>query len=195
MTRVVGILGGSEAGKSSLAAAVLGLADGVALSQDSYYRDLSHLEPCARAAANFDEPGAVDLDLLADDLRSLKEGRAVSPPFYDMTTHTRIGVGAPVAPAPLVVVEGTLLLSNPRVAAALDVVVFVDLPDEDRLERRIARDVGERGRTVASVRRQWEPTVLPMHRRHVLPARDRADLAVSGADPALEAARRVVALL
>jgi uridine kinase len=195
MPRVVGVVGGSGAGKSSLTAAVLGKADAVAMSMDSYYRDLSHLEPEARAATDFDSPAAVDLDLLAEDLAKLKEGRTVRPPLYDMFTHTRIGAGAAITPAPLVLVEGTLLLSAPRVAAALDLVVYVDTDDDVRLERRIDRDVRDRGRTEASVRAQWRATVLPMHRRFVLPARDLADLVVSGTEPPLRSAGRLLALL
>ncbi|MHC4859766.1 MAG: uridine kinase [Planctomycetota bacterium] len=195
MTRIVGILGGSGAGKSSLAAAVRRRADAAVLSQDSYYRDLSHLDPPERAAANFDEPGAVDLRLLADHLEALKAGRAVRPPRYDMSTHTRAGPGAEVRPAPLVLLEGTILLAEPRVAAALDLVVYVDLPDGDRLARRIERDVSERGRSEASAIEQWEATVLPMHRVHVEPVRETADLVVSGAEPAEVAAVRVLDLL
>jgi len=195
---ILGVTGGSGSGKSMLTAAVrdrLGREECAVLGQDSYYRDLSHLSPAARADTNFDAPAAVELTLLGDHLRALASGRPVRPPVYDMTNHTRRGEGAPVGPAERVIVEGLLLTAEPAVAKAIDVLVFVDLEDAARLARRIARDVSERGRTEAEVRRRWRAHALPMHRAWVAPARDRADLVVWGDAPVLESVERIMTLL
>ena len=112
-----------------------------------------------------------------------------------MATHTRTGFADVVEPAPVILAEGTLLLTEPAIAETLDAIVYVELPAEQRLARRIRRDVENRGRTEASVRARWEATVLPMHREHTAAVRDRADLVVSGAASVEEAARAVAAVL
>lgn len=195
---VLGIVGGSGSGKTTLARAVrdaLGPDRCALLRQDSYYRDLSHLPLDERGATNFDAPEAVELSLLAEHLRALVRGEIVRPPVYDMTTHTRRGEDAAVVPADHVVVEGLLLAADASVATALDVLVFVDLPDEARLARRIERDVAERGRTEDEVRARWTAHARPMYERHVAPARASADLVVRGDAPLEESVARVLRAL
>jgi len=195
---VIGIVGGSGSGKSTLADALirrLGENRVRILSQDSNDRDLSHLPLEERARTNFDAPESLDLAGMGADLAALRAGRPVRPPRYDMATHTRTGFADAVEPAPVILAEGTLLLTEPAIAETLDAVVYVELPEDERLARRIQRDVEDRDRTEESVRAQWKATVLPMHRRYLAPARDHADLVVSGASPIGGTARAVAAAL
>lgn len=195
---VVGIAGGSGSGKTALAralAAALGEDRALLLSQDAYYRDLSHLPLAKRARANFDEPAALDAGLLARHLAALRRGEAVSRPAYDFVTHARLAATVRADPRPFLVLDGTLVLSIGEVAAELDFAVFVDLEDGKRLARRLARDVARRGRSAAGVRAQWAATVRPMHALHVEPGRARADLVVRGDAPLAESVARVVACL
>jgi uridine kinase len=187
----VGIAGGSGAGKSLLARRVSELTpEACVLDLDAYYRDRSHLTPEERAAINFDEPDAFDIDLLLRHLKTLRLGRPVPKPVYSFEHHCRVGERE-TSSAPLVIVEGLFTLWWPAVREALDFTVFVDAPADIRLTRRIRRDVQERGRTVASVLEQYLRSVRPMHERFVEPTRVYADLVV-GNDGEIDAV--VVAL-
>lgn len=174
-----GICGGSGSGKTTLTRrlrARLGDDEVSVLNFDHYYRDLSHLTPDQRRVINYDHPDAFDHELFIGHLDQLSAGGGVEVPVYDFSTHTRDGSFEAVAAAPLVVVEGILLLAFPEVAARLDLTVFLDVPEPVRLRRRIRRDTSERGRDPDDVRRQFAATVAPMHDAYVQPCRDRADL-------------------
>jgi uridine kinase len=182
---IVGIAGGSGSGKTTLATdlvAALSPGQAAILPADAYYRDLSHLPAQARAHINFDEPAALDGERLRADLLRLRQGQAVQRPRYDFVTHTRQLETDLVSPSPLVLVEGILVLALPEIDDLLDVTVFVEASEAVRLERRIARDVGQRGRSRASVLAQFAAHTRPMHERFVEPSRARATLVVSGED-------------
>ena len=175
---VCGICGGSGAGKTTLTRRLTqSLGPGVAsvLAFDAYYRDLSHLGFKERRARNFDHPDSLDSELFLQHLDSLRGGADVQVPVYDFATHTMSGRFERVAAAPLLLVEGILLLAFEEAAARLDYSVFLDVSEEVRLERRIRRDMAERGRPVEHVRRQFAATVAPMHDTFVQPSRYRAD--------------------
>lgn len=179
---LVGIAGGSGSGKSSLArglAAELGQSQVARLSHDAYYRDRSALSPAARAAADYDVPQAFDQDLFLAHLTALRAGVTVHPPRYCFETHCRVGDDAPVEPRPVVLVDGILLLWDPAVRAALDLSIFLDAPERVRLERRVTRDVGERGRSTTSVLAQFDATVRRAHAAFVEPTRMLADLVLT----------------
>jgi len=179
----VGIAGGSGSGKSTLAAEVqvaLGSDRCALLTFDRYYRDLAGRSAAERAAVNFDHPDSLDDELFGQHLDALARGRPVDVPVYDFATHSRRSDVDRVEPRPVVVADGILLLAVPHLAARFDLTVFVDVPDDVRLARRIARDAVERGRSEASVRAQYAATVGPMHRAFVQPSAERADLRVSG---------------
>jgi uridine kinase len=172
---VAGIAGGSGSGKTTLATGLLTLCEPfrpVHISQDDYYRGL----PAGVAAPdyNFDEPAALDLAALAADLLALKAGRTILAPRYDFASHRPQPDRVEVRPAPLIVVEGLFLYAEPALRDAIDLRFFVDVPDGERLRRRIARDTAERGRTEAEIRGQFERQVRPMHDLHVQPGRAHA---------------------
>lgn len=197
MTRafVLGVAGGSGSGKSFLAdrvAATLGADVAMRLEHDAYYRDLPGLDPAARAVVNFDHPDALDNERLGTDLDALRAGRAIAQLRYDFATHTRRECVRTVGPLPVVVIDGILLLSVPALRARLDFAVFVDTPEAVRLQRRLDRDVRERGRTPESVHAQCAATVRPMHEQFVAPSAQAADLVVSGCDDVDVLTARVV---
>lgn len=178
---VIGIGGASGSGKSTLAAALvsaLGEA-GLSLAHDDYYRPLTPGERANLHLHDFDDPRALDSALLVSHLEALRRGEAIEVPEYAFAAHDRRGART-VAPREVVVVEGVLLLAVPELRAAVDVCVFVDTPLALCLERRLERDVRERGRTPESVRAQWAATVAPAWSRHVAPSRAHAHRVADG---------------
>ena len=182
---VFGICGGSGAGKTTLTGRLverLGATGASVLAFDAYYRDLSHLPFAERRRRNFDHPDSLDSDLFIQHLDALKQGLDVDVPVYDFSTHTLTSRFERVEAAPLLLVEGILLLAFETVAARMDYSIFMDVPADVRLQRRIQRDVAERGRPEDHVRRQFAATVAPMHDGYVQPSRHRADRIVAPTD-------------
>lgn len=183
---LIGIAGPSCSGKSELACRLarrLGVdaADVVAL--DSYYRDLTVLDPRRRAACNFDHPDALDHELFLQHLEALSQGESIEVPRYDFASHTRVAGTRRVRPGAVAIVEGLHVLHWSRARRRLDLKIFIDAADELCLRRRIDRDVRRRGRTLKFVRDQFAATVRPMYERYVHPARRFADLVLDGAGP------------
>lgn len=182
---VFGICGGSGAGKTTLSRGLverLGPTETSVLAFDAYYRDLSHLPFAERRRRNYDHPDSLDSELFLEHLDALRRGVDVDVPMYDFSTHTLSGRFERVAAAPVLLVEGILLLAFEEVAARLDYSVFLDVPEDVRLRRRIHRDMTERGRPEDHVRRQFAATVAPMHDAYVEPSSRRADSLVSALD-------------
>jgi uridine kinase len=203
---VIGIAGGSCSGKSSIAARVTEMMKGrgaAVLSLDSYYRDLSNLPPADRKKCNFDAPGALDIDLAVRHLRSLVAGRGVLAPVYRFEDHTRapesewvrLDAGGGGEGKGAIVVEGLFALHYPALRSMFDLSVFVDAGHDTCLERRLRRDVAERGRTPADVTEQYEKTVRPMFERFVAAERGRADMTVDGEKGVESAAAAILARL
>ncbi len=181
--RIVGIAGGSGSGKTTVASAIVASLghDGCAyLQHDSYYRDLGHLPLEARHKVNFDHPDSLETELLVDHLAGLRAGEAIDVPVYDFATHTRTAGALAVAPCPVIVLDGILILAEPDVRELLDLSVYVDTDADVRLIRRLERDIEERGRTFTSVLAQYAATVRPMHLEFVEPSKRHADLIVGG---------------
>ncbi len=185
-TRVtMGVCGGTGSGKTTFSqrlAESLGTEQVLILSQDAYYCDGSHLSSEKRAQRNFDQPGAVDFELLIRHLKQLREGREIARPQYDFKRHLRLAESEPVSPRPVILVEGTLVFAQAELVRCFDLKVFVDAPPDIRFIRRLRRDTRERGRSVESIIRQYLQTVQPMHLRFVEPARRQADRVISGMD-------------
>lgn len=177
---VLGIAGGTGSGKTTVAEKIsAALRPAVAaLDHDSYYRDLSHLPPEERLLVNFDHPDALDNDLLAEHIEALKAGQVVHKPVYDFKTHRRTDQVTVVEPAPVLVVEGILTLALPQLRKLADIKIFVDTAADIRLMRRIRRDLEQRGRSFADVRRQYYGTVRPMHLAFVEPSKQHADIII-----------------
>ncbi len=181
MPLFIGIAGGTGSGKTTVAHKLVErMPEGQALliSHDWYYRERGGLSPEQRAAVNFDEPDALENVLLAEHLDELRLGRSVRAPQYDFTAHTRRKETVLIEPRPLIVVEGILLFAVRTIRDALDLRIFVDTDDDVRLLRRLRRDMIERGRDLESVERQYTRTVRPMHRLHVEPSKQHADLII-----------------
>jgi uridine kinase len=178
---VMGVAGGSGSGKSTVVrqvARALPTGTTSVLHHDAYYRDLKHLSFAERVQVNFDHPDALETELMVAHVAGLLEGVSAEVPTYDFATHTRAPKVVHVAPTPLVVLDGILVLADTRLRELMDIKVFVDTEADVRLMRRLRRDVEERGRTAASVLDQYEATVRPMHLEFVEPSKRYADLVV-----------------
>ena len=187
MTAVVcGICGGSGAGKTTLTRHLVDQvgSDRISvLSFDAYYRDLTHLEVAERARCNFDHPSSLDHEMFCEHLDRLRHGQDIEVPEYDFVNHTMTDRTTTLEARATVIVEGILLYAFPEIIELIDVSVFLDIPAEIRLARRIERDVVERGRDPDDVRRQFADTVAPMHDLFVQPHRDIADRVVRVGEP------------
>lgn len=178
---VMGVAGGSGSGKSTVVREVsrtLPAGTTSVLHHDSYYRDLKHLSFDERVRVNFDHPDALETELMVSHVAGLLQGIPADVPTYDFATHTRAPAVIHVAPTPLVVLDGILVLAEARLRELMDIRVFVDTEADVRLMRRLRRDVEERGRTAGSVLNQYEATVRPMHLEFVEPSKRHADLVV-----------------
>ncbi len=185
-TIILAVAGPSGSGKSSFAGNVKSLFDQLSdgglsvaiLSEDAYYRRQDHLSISQRHETNYDHPDAIDQELLHDQLLALKKGGGVDVPIYDYQTHNRADQTMAVGPCDVVIVEGILLLSREHLRPLFDLSLFVDVELSVCRDRRIERDVRERGRTVESVRQQFAKTVEPMFHEYVAPSKAYADLLI-----------------
>lgn len=181
--KVIGVSGGSASGKTTFARhlhSILGPRRSAILAQDSYYYD--HQKTFAEGRGhevNFDHPNSIDFDLLADHVKLLKAEKKVESPIYDFTTHGRTGDVEIYLPTEFLIVEGTLVLSQECVWKEFDLSVFIDIEENTRFDRRLKRDVRERGRTEESIRAQFFDQVKPMHDRFVQPSQENATLIMS----------------
>jgi uridine kinase len=176
---LIGIGGGTGAGKSSLARRLVAhLGDAVLLALDAYYHDRSGVSESARSLLNFDDPRAIDIERVLVDLDRLAAGDPIDRPIYSFVSHTRVATER-VAPASVILVDGLWSLWWPELRARFTLKVYVDAPGDVRLARRLRRDVAERGRDFDSVIAQYFQTVRPMHDRYVEPTRIFADLVLS----------------
>ncbi|RJP81149.1 MAG: uridine kinase [Candidatus Zixiibacteriota bacterium] len=188
---LIGIAGGTGSGKTSVAQRILeglGTEHVVIIEQDAYYHDLSGIPADVLHHHNFDHPDAFDMDLLLEHMQTLLAGGAVQLPIYDYTRHCRTGQFRTVGPHRVVVLEGILILFEPRLRDLMDIKIYVDTADDVRLMRRLRRDVRERGRTMEMVLDQYQATVRPMHQQFVEPSKRWADIIIP------EGAEKVVAI-
>ncbi len=180
---VLGIAGASGSGKTTLAAELARALGGVNFPLDNYYRDLGHLPMAERARQNFDDPALIESPLLAEHLERLAQGKAIEKPLYDFSTYIRIsGETETVRPGAYLLVEGLFALYFKELLPLYQFRVYVDTPDEVCFERRLRRDMDERGRSAESVRRQYEATVRPSGIRYVRPSAASADLVIDGTE-------------
>ena len=148
------------------------------LSHDNYYRRRDELTYEQRCLINYDEPDALETDLMARHLDELRHGRAIDCPVYDFTQHNRSDKTVQIIPRNVIIVDGILIFENKELRDLMDIKIFVDTDADVRLCRRILRDVKERGRTLESVLNQYQNTVKPMHEKYVEPSKRFADIVV-----------------
>jgi len=178
---IVGIAGGTGSGKTTVVKEVvrrLPENEVAVIPQDSYYRDNSHIPMEQRQEINFDHPGSIEFELLIDHIGQLKRGTSIHQPIYSYLTCTRSDESIRVEPKNVVIVEGILILQNPELRDLMDIKVFVDADNDDRLMRVISRDLQERGRSVQTVLERYEKTVKPMHLQFIEPSKRYADIIV-----------------
>ena len=187
---VIGIAGGTGSGKSTLMEELVArFRDEVTvLSHDNYYRRRDGISMEDRQKINYDEPAALETDLMARHLDQLRHGETVECPVYDFTQHNRSDKTKVLVPKKVIIVEGILIFENKELRDLMDIRIFVDTDADVRLCRRIARDVNERGRTLESVLDQYQNTVKPMHELYVEPSKKFANIVVP------EGGRNLVAL-
>ena len=177
---VIGIAGGTGSGKTTLMDnLVKRFGDDVTvLSHDNYYRRRDEMSMEERAKVNYDEPAALETDLMVRHLEKLRQGEAIECPVYDFSQHNRSDKTITIVPRRVIIVEGILIFEDAALRDLMDIRIFVDTDADVRLGRRILRDVEERGRTLQSVLEQYETTVKPMHEKYVEPSKKFADIVV-----------------
>ena len=188
---IIGIAGGTGSGKTTVVRKIiesLPAGEVVLLPQDSYYKDSSHVPVEERQNINFDHPDAFETDLMVEQLKELKAGKAIRCPVYSYADHQRTNETELIQPSKVVIVEGILIFQDPRLREMLDIKIFVETDADVRILRRALRDVRDRGRTLESVITQYLTTVKPMHEQFVEPSRKYADIIV------LEGGHNLVAL-
>ena len=186
---VIGIAGGTGSGKTTLMSNLIKefSEDVTILSHDNYYKRHDELAYEQRCLLNYDEPAALETDLMAEHLQQLRQGKAIDCPVYDFTRHNRSDDTIHLVPRKVIIVEGILIFENKELRDLMDIRIFVDTDSDVRLCRRIVRDVRERGRTLESVVSQYLDTVKPMHEMYVEPSKKYANIIVPEGDKNLVA--------
>ena len=178
---IIGIAGGSGSGKTSVAKALvkdMHLNGTVIIEQDWYYKDLAHLPQEERMKWNFDHPDSVEFDLLINDLKKMLNGETVDVPQYNYVTHSRAKETLTIKPQKVILVEGIMVLYEPKLRELLDIKIFVDTDADIRFIRRLKRDIYKRGRAIDNVIDQYMKTVRPMHETFVEPSKRFADIII-----------------
>ena len=178
---IIGVAGGTASGKTTFVTEVMsGLnTDGLGLiAQDAYYKDNSHMTFDERCLLNYDHPEAIDFELIVEQIKALKEGVGIDQPIYDYKIHNRTDQSLHIEPKPVVIVEGILVLHHKALRDLMDLKIFVDAPGDQRLMRRMKRDIAERGRDLDEVMQRYSETLKPMHEAFIEPSKAHADIVV-----------------
>lgn len=177
---VIGIAGGSGSGKTTLMNNIVSrfTEDITVLSHDSYYRRHDEMTYEERCQLNYDEPAALETELMVRHLDSLRNGEAIDCPVYDFTVHNRSDATQRIEPSRIIIVEGILIFENEALRDLMDIRIFVDTDADIRLCRRVKRDVNKRGRSLESVLTQYQETVKPMYEKYVEPSKKYAHILV-----------------
>ena len=177
---VIGIAGGSGSGKTTLLKNIIETFGPsiTVLSHDNYYKRHDEMTYEERCCLNYDEPAALETDLMVKQLESLRNGQEILCPVYDFTVHNRSDETILIKPERVIIVEGILIFENKDLRDLMDIKIFVDADADIRICRRIKRDVNKRGRSLESVIKQYQETVKPMHEKYVEPSKKYADIVV-----------------
>ena len=178
---IIGIAGGTGCGKTTVVNQILNeLPEGEVgvISQDSYYQDTTHLSYEERVKINFDHPRSIDFNLLTKHLKELKNEKPINQPVYSFVQHNRTGDTILTHPRKVMIVEGILILTNPEVRDMFDIKIFVHADSDERLIRRLKRDISERGRDLDEVLSRYQTTLKPMHEQFIEPMKEYADIII-----------------
>lgn len=178
---IIGIAGGTGCGKTTVVNTILNeLPEGEVgvISQDSYYKDTSHLSYDERVKINFDHPRSIDFELLEEHLKELKKGNTIDQPVYSFVKHNRTGDTIKTKPRKVMIVEGILILTHPEIRELFDIKIFVHADSDERLIRRLKRDITERGRDIDEVLTRYQTTLKPMHQQFIEPMKEYADIII-----------------
>lgn len=178
---IIGIAGGTGCGKTTVVEQIIAQLpedEVCVISQDSYYKDTSDLSYQERVKINFDHPNSIDFDLLLQHLKALRDGASFEQPVYSFVEHNRTGETITTHPKKVVIVEGILILTQPEIRAMFDVNVFVHADSDERLIRRLKRDISERGRNIDEVLTRYQTTLKPMHQQFIEPTKEFADIII-----------------
>ena len=182
---IIGIAGGTGSGKTYTVNRLLNSYSKnfiINIEQDSYYKDLSNIDYKDRTKKNFDHPDSIDIDLFHKNIKQLSAGFDITVPIYDFLNHIRVNSYKVVSKAKIIIVEGIFALYYPQLRKFYDIKIFIEAPEKVRFERRINRDIKERGRTVQSIKKQYTKTVFPMYKKFIEPSKKYADLVINGND-------------
>ncbi|HET8839051.1 MAG TPA: uridine kinase [Flavobacteriaceae bacterium] len=178
---IIGIAGGTGSGKTTVVNQILDELkhDEVdVIYQDSYYKDNSHLTYDERVKINFDHPQSIDFDLLVNHLKELKKRKSIQQPVYSFIEHNRTKETITIKPRKVMLVEGILVLANPEIRKMFDLKIFVHTDSDERLIRRLKRDIHERGRDMDEVLDRYQNTLKPMHQQFIEPTKEFADIII-----------------
>ena len=178
---IIGIAGGTGSGKTTVVNQIteeLKHEDVDVISQDSYYQDTTHLSFEDRKKINFDHPKSIDFELLANHLRELRAGKPIQQPVYSFKEHNRTKETLETQPRKVVIVEGILILAHPDIREMFDIKIYVHADSDERLIRRLKRDISERGRDLDEVLWRYQTTLKPMHQQFIEPTKEFADLII-----------------
>ena len=178
---IIGIAGGTGSGKTTVVNQILNElpADEVCvISQDSYYKETHHLSYQERTKINFDHPKAIDFELLVSHITNLKKGEIIEQPVYSFVTHDRVIDTLITHPRKVVIVEGILIFNSRELRDLCDIKIFVHADADERLIRRVRRDIEERGRDVNEVLSRYQNTLKPMHQQFIEPTKNYADIII-----------------
>ncbi len=178
---IIGIAGGTGSGKTTVVQQILNELpedEVCVLSQDSYYKSNDHLSYEERCKTNFDHPNAIDFDLLIKNVNDLKKGKVIEQPVYSFVTHKRQKETVLTHPRKVLIIEGILIFNNKELLDLFDIKVFVHADADERLIRRIKRDIEERGRDVEEVLSRYQSTLKPMHQQFIEPTKSYADIII-----------------
>jgi uridine kinase len=178
---IIGIGGGTGSGKTTVVNQILSefsAGEVQVISQDSYYKDTSHLSFEDRCKINFDHPNSIDFELLETHLKNLQKGEVINQPVYSFKTHNRTNETTITKPKKVLIVEGILILSNTDLRSLFDIKIFVHADSDERLMRRLKRDIAERGRDLDEVLERYQTTLKPMHQQFIEPMKAFADIII-----------------
>ena len=182
---ILGMAGGTGSGKTYTVNKLLEIysVDNITtIGQDSYYKDLRHIDYKDRIGQNFDHPDSIDIELFENHLKQISLGADINIPIYDFSNHVRLYETKTISQSKIIIVEGIFALHYPQLRKLYTIKIFIETPENVRFNRRLNRDIKERGRTIKSVKKQYETTVLPMHEEFIEPSKKHAEIIINGND-------------